>query len=1008
MKKLRIGLVIIFMVLASTFALAQFTLMTTYGFGVGDVIKITLANGQKVNYDLTRLLTSAPSVYDLVTYYPSTTKQVVYVEQFNSDHTGGGGNFRWKTDCTTSTGGTLIDPALINGWDGTVANLATTYYNSGSGQGSAAASGCWERIDSQGLVREFGLVGDGTTVETVALQAVVDSGIEEIHFGDGTYFFDSIRIPNGVTALIADGAKLKASANTSSLAMFTLEGLFYSTTPTSNLLVTGFDVDLNGLQRQWLFAGGGSFGCKVEKNTIYNFFGDSVTTSTGIRFHYSSYDNVVEGNTIILPVDIPFQTIASGVGIYFSAKAVSTYSGFESGAIVEPTLKPHGNKAIGNWVYNGTHGIVTAGADNNIFAENHLIDNSHRGVNIGTSSHYNQIIDNTIMGFGSAAVTLGYGSSHNQISGNNAYSRTQNGGKEACMQAYVATNYNTFSENKLDCSLNYGVYIAVEAVGNTVIGNDINASVLLRSALMIENDWVDTPPAAAVYSRDNYGVPPSGCTNIGGTYYTQETCEAATDPTETWNVRTVWGIADTKDNVFTDNIIRNPSAVIAAIGMAQINANSSLTGNIFEGTKVLGTTPTHYVHAFEETASSSVNNVLQDNYFSYENPTLIYMTQGRAAFKEVSGNSILNRRTGGDPFFAASLNTGVIDASKSDYISTGSYTAATDVTEFTGGQDGQHIFLRMSVFTTIKHDNAKIRMRGGVDYAGTSANEIIEFFRFSGIWFEYDRNFSDPVSKAGVEAVLTGEITTHSHPSAGSATTRFTIPYNYNYPPHVSVETSLSSYPVDSSTRNTNATYSYDGSASILMVTPDATDVNTWLGTSGTDYNITLIPNRKWLWSGWIYPTATGTFRPQLKTSDAGTHRAGALITFGSGDLNQFKQYTSIIDTSTDASPTAVMVFSDTVDNGSVYIDLVTLQPLQTGQTEYLPLNEVTIDTGTAGDTIIIADFIGSIADTIKQGSGVSLLVQDKAGDYTTSGKWTANCIYDTDTAVNCLLSTAL
>lgn len=205
------------MVLASTFALAQFTMMTTYGFGVGDVIKITLANGQKVNYDLTRLLTSAPSVYDLVTYYPSTTKQVVYVEQFNTDASGGGGPVRWSTTCTTSNGGTLIDPALTDGWDGTAADLAATYYGA-SGQGSAGNTGCWERSDIRGSSFSPEIFGVTSTVDMqlpmqLALDYAAASG-SALDLGSKTYTIGPpatgricLQPPSGTT-IYADGATL--------------------------------------------------------------------------------------------------------------------------------------------------------------------------------------------------------------------------------------------------------------------------------------------------------------------------------------------------------------------------------------------------------------------------------------------------------------------------------------------------------------------------------------------------------------------------------------------------------------------------------------------------------------------------------------------------------------------------------------------------------------------------------------------------------------------------------
>ena len=64
----------------------------------------------------------------------------------------------------------------------------------------------------------------------------------------------------------------------------------------------------------------------------------------------------------------------------------------------------------------------------------------------------------------------------------------------------------------------------------------------------------------------------------------------------------------------------------------------------------------------------------------------------------------------------------------------------TNVTYYDDGTDNQEITVRLTVNTTIVHNNSFIRLKGNVNATGDS-NKFIAFRRLTGIWFQIWRNF---------------------------------------------------------------------------------------------------------------------------------------------------------------------------------------------------------------------------------------------------------------------------
>jgi hypothetical protein len=62
-------------------------------------------------------------------------------------------------------------------------------------------------------------------------------------------------------------------------------------------------------------------------------------------------------------------------------------------------------------------------------------------------------------------------------------------------------------------------------------------------------------------------------------------------------------------------------------------------------------------------------------------------------------------------------------------------TVATNVTDFSQGQDGQHVHILGDGFTSVGAGGTKIKTVSGVNSV-LAANIVYEFTRFGGIWYE--------------------------------------------------------------------------------------------------------------------------------------------------------------------------------------------------------------------------------------------------------------------------------
>jgi parallel beta-helix repeat protein len=593
---------------------------------------------------------------------------------------GGGGVFYWKPSADTDDGGTFIVP--------------------GGSRGSSGAG--WKRIFSGGLdARWFGARGntDAGNNDTVALQAALDRGAatqQTVVLAAGRYPVQNLRVKNGLRALTGPGTLVAMGYY--GQAVLELDGQFFATPAVQGCTFSGFGIDCAAVAHCAIFAAT-AMGCSFRELSISGLTVDS-GGDTAIWLHFGSCQNSVYANRIVL-LENPTGDVR---GVFVLGKSVDPYNGYfaNGGSFSEPLTPCYENDISENYVFGGSHGIAINNASRNTVRGNRMMRQRDRSIILCPLARYNTVIGNVCQDFKSSGVHLAYGASNNIISDNICTSYLTSG--EAGLQAYVGCNENVFANNLVECTSNYGVYIGVGSQGNRVYGNRIRG--YRRCAIAVESEWRDADPS--VYSRPNFGPAPSGGS---------------------------WAYVGSSLNVIESNVIGDPSqAPAAAILLGQVGS-ATLSGTVIRDNMIQTTSIAHLLYLLEETPGALSGCLLRGNDTAGAPPSKVVLPRGRGHFRRVEGDETLNGAS-----YAFSAN----DTTPSVAIGDGFLclnSGPTTVTYFDDGADEQELTLRTDIHTTIKHDSAKIRLKGGVDITGVNANCFVRFRRVSGIWMEISRNW---------------------------------------------------------------------------------------------------------------------------------------------------------------------------------------------------------------------------------------------------------------------------
>lgn len=372
------------------------------------------------------------------------------------------------------------------------------------------------------------------------------------------------------------------------------------------------------------FLGRGITNCSIVKCDLVGFTDSAIASRIGIFLGPGSSNNKIADNTII-GFENPTSR-KSSIGIYLQGKGASFGGFFNNGQITDPTLPTYNSEIKNNYIAFGKVGIDLLATENIEVHNNHLYKNKTRAIYLANSTNNSSISSNLIDGFGASAVVIGYGSHHNTFSNNTCHQILDYNhyAGEAAININTGAHSNVIKENDINSFTHYGIYLGVNMINNIILKNKIKGYYL--AAIALENEFQDTPPKEAKYSRPNYGKPLIG---------------------------KKWASKDSYGNVIKDNIIGDSylSREVGSIYVSQLGQKYMTRDNVIENNILLHDQKNNIsLLFFEETNGMLINNILVGNINKKINPRKLFFSRGAAHFKEIRDND------GVEEYFALKKN----------------------------------------------------------------------------------------------------------------------------------------------------------------------------------------------------------------------------------------------------------------------------------------------------------------------------------------------------------------
>lgn len=445
----------------------------------------------------------------------------------------------------------------------------------------------------------FGAKGDGETDDTVAMQTMfnvaAENGFSVLDNQACDYICGALTIPSGIPFVFLSGTIIDTS--TAKNALITLGS---AASP-----VVDAEITIN---------------IKIGANTNYGIYGENVTKTkiTGCRIESIAqgvrrYSILLKAsnNNIISDCEI-INTLTPSpewqFGIVLMSDLTASYGGYfdgNGGGIVMADHPCADNIIKNNKIANGTHGIVINGGIRNKILGNFISYQSHRCVALEPSACDNLIANNHFHAYGSTGVIMGYNAYRNVVCDNKFSDDLSvfSADGEGAITMYVGVRENKITGNYIDSHRRWGIYMAIDAIGNVVSDNVIKNYRL--AGIAIESDWIPeggtiteaTIPTDAKFSRR---FSPSSMVDSDG------------------NPVSYWAFNDSTGNRIVNNHIYNADTESRAqIYLCQMGNRVKLNRNVIEGNVFanLGSSADYHIYVYENHSPFLIQNDLIANAF---------------------------------------------------------------------------------------------------------------------------------------------------------------------------------------------------------------------------------------------------------------------------------------------------------------------------------------------------------------------------------------------------------
>lgn len=400
-------------------------------------------------------------------------------------------------------------------------------------------------------VKDFGALGDGTTVDTTAIQAAIDAvfaaGGGTVYFPAGSYPANNLILKSNVTIFISPGATLIALTGSDNQ-LFNLNSSVLTSTALSS-------------------ATAGAVSCTVTSTTGF-VAGDLIILSAGTFTGSGSEEGPIEFNEVLSVTD------STHLALKFPLKY--NISGFGLAGASGATVRRMGTTSLRNVRITGGGTIKPDPSFNSIYFNG----NFHQDV---TVDHIN------FNGMGNGLMTGGYFNrfvfEHNKLFGLPLATGTAMNAAGAINSRIAFNHFQAISLGTASGDVNNNIHWEACCHDNEVIGNHIGPN---RGTSVAAIDFDKDSFNNIIDKNEIWGTDvdvQAGVATMGiRTYASDATVKTGNVITNNRIYNIMQHIGDIEaDSVIAGNILRNVSVHANSVGIITNNVKAALGTNTFAG-----------------------------------------------------------------------------------------------------------------------------------------------------------------------------------------------------------------------------------------------------------------------------------------------------------------------------------------------------------------------------------------------------------------------------------------